>query len=308
MAIDWEQTFRNWSKPSSDTEGDKQDNAYRMVSDAVSEYEPLDAHRIRVIAQGSYRNNTNVRQESDVDICVCCTEVIFDDYSFADYGRTEAGIIASPYAYSQFKSEVQAALEAKFGTDGVTRGRKAFDVHPTGYRVDADVVAAFAYRQYEQREYNAQLGMALPKYVEPEGTKFISDTGSTFINWPEQHYANGVSKNGRTGNRFKYIVRALKRLKYYMIENKIDAMESVPSYLIECMVYNVPDGLLEGDSYEQNVRDVLVSTFNATNAEDTRKKLLEVNELKYLFHSSQPWTQQQALSFSRAAWSTVGFE
>jgi hypothetical protein len=40
---------------------------------------------------------------------------------------------------------VQAALEAKFGKDGVTRGNKAFDVHPTGYRVDADVVTAFAY-------------------------------------------------------------------------------------------------------------------------------------------------------------------
>ena len=93
-----------------------------------------------------------------------------------------------------------------------------------------------------------------------------------------------------------------------MLVNKIDGLESFPSYLIECMVYNVPDGLLSGESYKQNVRDVLVSTFNATNTEETRKNLLEVNELKYLFHSSQPWTHQQALSFSRAAWSTVGFE
>jgi hypothetical protein len=279
-----------------------------MVSDAISGYKPLKLHQVRVITQGSYRNNTNVRQESDVDVCVYCTDVYFDDYTFADYGRTETGTIDAAYTYSQFKNDVQSALEAKFGKDGVTRGNKAFDVHPTGYRVDADVVAAFAYRLYKKRIYNPVYGMSAPEYVEPEGTKFISDTGSTIINWPEQHYANGAAKNGRTGNRFKYIVRALKRLKYYMIEKKIAGMESIPSYLIECMVYNVPDSLLDGDSYEQNVRDVISSAHNAANTEETRKELLEVNELKYLFRSSQPWTHQQALGFAQAAWSTVGFQ
>ena len=308
MAIDWEQTFRNWSKPSSDTEAEKQDNACQMVSDAIAEYEPLNVHQIRVITQGSYRNNTNVRQESDVDICVYCTDVIFDDYTFADYGRAESGITNSLYTYSQFKNEVQAALEAKFGKNGVTRGNKAFDVHPTRYRVDADVVVAFAYRLYKKRTYNYVYGMSPPEYIRPEGTKFIADTGSTIINWPEQHYTNGVAKNGRTGNRFKYIVRALKRLKYYMIEKKIDGMESVPSYLIECMVYNVPDSLLDGDSYKQNVHDVLVSAFNAANTEETRKELLEVNELKFLYRSLQPWTYQHALTFSQAAWTSVGFQ
>jgi hypothetical protein len=308
LAIDWEQTFRNWSKPSSDTEAEKQDNACRMVSDAISEYKPLNVHQVRVITQGSYRNNTNVRQESDVDICVYCTDVFFDDYTFADYESSATGNTVSPYSFSAFKSDVQAALKIKFGADGVTRGNKAFDVHPTGYRVDADVVAAFAYRRYEKSEYNPILGRNLPKYVQPVGTKFISDTGSTIINWPEQHYANGAAKNGRTGNRFKYIVRALKRLKYYMIEKKIAGMQSIPSYLIECMVYNVPDSLLDGDSYEQNVRDVIGSAYNAANTEETRKKLREVNELKYLFHSSQPWTHQQAIGFAQAAWSTVGFQ
>ena len=279
-----------------------------MVSDAISKYKPLNAHQVKVITQGSYRNNTNVRQESDVDICVYCTDVIFDDYTFADYGRTESGITNSLYTYSQFKNEVQAALEVKFGKDGVTRGNKAFDVHPTGYRVDADVVAAFAYRLYRKRIYNPVYGMSSPEYVEPAGTKFISDTGSTIVNWPEQHYANGAAKTERTGNRFKYIVRSLKRLKYYMIEKKIAGMESISSYLIECMVYNVPDVCLDSDSYMQNVRDVIASAYNAANTEEARKKLLEVNELKYLFHSSQPWTHQQALGFAHAAWNTVGFE
>jgi len=48
-----------------------------MVGQAVREYAPLRAHNINVITQGSYRNNTNVRQESDVDICICCADTFF---------------------------------------------------------------------------------------------------------------------------------------------------------------------------------------------------------------------------------------
>ncbi len=39
------------------------------------------------------------------------------------------------------------------------------------------------------------------------------------INRPEQHYANGVDKNKRTGGRFKLIVRAVKRLQRAKLEN-----------------------------------------------------------------------------------------
>ena len=34
----------------------------------------------------------------------------------------------------------------------------------------------------------------------------------------------------------------------------------------------------------------------------------EVNELKYLFRSGQPWTRQQAYGFVAAAWNYIGFE
>jgi hypothetical protein len=34
----------------------------------------------------------------------------------------------------------------------------------------------------------------------------------------------------------------------------------------------------------------------------------EVSELKYLFHTSKEWTQQQAHDFIDAVWNYVGFE
>lgn len=305
MAIEWEQTFRTWSKPSSDHEWEKQENAQRMIGDAIRAHEPLKSRDIKIIPQGSYRNNTNVRQESDVDICVCCMEPFFTDYSFADYTDSEAGNSNALYTYSQFKAEVQQALETKFGKSQITRGDKALDVHANSYRVDADVVPAFAYRLYLKKQWNYLSGTFTTPHVQPAGTKFISDSGKIIINWPEQHYANGVDKNKRTGGRFKLIVRAVKRLKFFLVEKRIIASDLVPSYLIECLLYNVPDARFGGDSYKDNVQSALLACFSATTNDENCSKWFEVNEMKYLFHASQPWTRQQAYDFVLTAWSYV---
>jgi hypothetical protein len=303
----WEDRFRSWSKPASDTEAQKQARAERMVGQAVREYAPLQAHNIKVIAQGSYRNNTNVKQESDVDICVCCTDTFFFDFSLADYGKADAGIIDAAYSHAQFKNDVQTALTMKFGKPGVSRGDKAFDVHENTSRVDADVVAAFEYRLYKKRVFNALLAGYALEYVVPPGTKFYSDSGREVINWPEQHYSNGVAKNTRTGNRFKSIVRALKNLKYEMEEKGFAEAKPMCSYLVECLVYNISDYLFQGDSYSKNVRDCVAVSFTATKPEGDCQNWLEVNGMKYLFHSSQPWNREQVNDFTLAVWRYCGF-
>jgi len=263
-----------------------------MIGDAIRTHDPLKGREIKIIPQGSYRNNTNVRQESDVDICVCCMNPFFDDYTWADYGRPETGNVDSLYTYAEFKNDVQGALDAKFGKPGVTRGDKAFHVHSNTYRVDADVVAALAYRLYTSKQYDFLSQRYLTPYLQPPGTKFVAGSGKEVINWPEQHYANGAEKNKRTGSRFKFVVRAVKRLKLYLIREGVDAADPVTSYLIECLLYNVPDSVFGGDSYKDNVQNALLTCFGATQTDEACDKWLEVNERKFLFRSTQPWTRQ----------------
>jgi hypothetical protein len=303
----WEDKFRRWSKPPSLSEVAKQNNAERMVSEAMRESAALRSHKTSVIVQGSYRNRTNVPQDSDVDICVCCKDTFFYNFGSADYGQSEAGVIDATYSYTQFKNDVQAALETKFGTRGVRRGDKAFDLRENTYRVDSDVVAAFAYKWYRKRTFNALIGEFVPSYVTPEGTKFHSDSGLEVINWPEQQYSNGVAKNDRTGTRFKSIVRTLKNLRYDMAESGISESNCICSYLIESLIYNVPDFVLSGESYYQNVRDCIAMCYQATAPEGDCDKWFEPNGIKFLFHSSQPWTRQQVNEFTLAAWRYCGF-
>jgi hypothetical protein len=141
-----------------------------------------------------------------------------------------------------------------------------------------------------------------------EGTELRPDNGGKVINWPEQHYQNGVQKNKDTGGRFKLITRAIKRLRNEMDENKVAAAKTIPSYLIECLVWNTPNDGFGHARYTDDVRYVLAHTFNETLTFELCKEWGEVNELKYLFRPSQPWTWEQAHSFLGAAWNYVGFE
>jgi tRNA nucleotidyltransferase (CCA-adding enzyme) len=57
-----------WTRPSSDTEQDKQDRTERMIRQAIDSHAAFSNCSLKVYAKGSYANNTNVRSDSDVDI------------------------------------------------------------------------------------------------------------------------------------------------------------------------------------------------------------------------------------------------
>jgi hypothetical protein len=291
-----EDSLQVWAKAPGQTEQTKCDNAVTAVRKAIDASAALTQRDIRVFAQGSYCNRTNVRQDSDVDVCVLCSDSFF--YRLPE-GKTNADFnfsIPATYGYAQFKNEVEAALTARFGNEHVLRGNKAFDIHENTYRIAADAVPCFRYRYYSDAGNLT------------EGVSFLTDAGNLVQNWPEQNYDNGVAKNADTGQRFKDVVRILKRLRYKMNDEKIQAASPIPSFLVECLVWNVPNDYFKRDTYTKVVRAALMHLFNNTMKHEDCKEWGEINERKYLFWSGQPWTLQQAHAFISAAWDYLGFE
>lgn len=292
-----ESVFREWSKPPTTTEEQRCTNAESVVRNAIRSYPAFASRNIEVFPQGSYRNGTNVRANSDVDICVRCMDVCFSDVP-AGYSKTDVGLVDASYTYAAFEDDVERALRAYLGAAAVSRGNKAFDLHANTYRVDADVVPTF-----EHRRYSIHGG----SYTYLSGAELIPDGGSRIINWPHQNYANGTSKNTLTGTRFKKLVRVLKRLRDEMVVEGNVFAKPIPSYLIECLVWNAPNSAFVGDSYAENLRSILLHLYASTQTDPACSEWCEVNELKYLFRGNQPWTRADVNTFVVAAWNRVGF-
>lgn len=292
---DWETTFNSWAQPPGQSEQERCANAEREIRNAVKASNVLESRDIRIFAQGSYQNNTNVRRESDVDVAVVCYGVFFSDLP-SGKTRDDFGIIDGDYDYSRFKNEVRQALVAYFGSASVTLGNKAFNIRENSYHVEADAAPFFEHRRYQEN------GTYL------SGVELRPDNEGRVINWPQQHYDNGVYKNKQTNGNFKKVVRILKSLCVNMEENKVAASKNIPGFLIECFAWNCPDQSFMNSSYLADVRSCLAYLFNNTLTDDKCSEWGEVSELKYLFRGGQKWTRELAHNFISSAWDYIGFK
>ncbi len=311
MARDWESVLTTWARPPSATETEKMARAEKAIRDAIAADERLQDHNLVVFPQGSYRNRTNVAGESDVDICVVARDVFFSDWDWVDVrARTDdsvrlalyckANISDSTYTYAEYKNQVGVALVRKFGPPpAVERGDKAYDIHENTYRVESDCLPAL-----EARHWSRDAGV-LSDAV--RGTEFESDSGKRIQNFPQQQYDNGVAKHRRTRDRFKKMVRVLKNLRNEMDANGIAEADPIPSFLSECLVYRVPDEKFGYPTFHDELREILRYLYHETRSDETCGKWLEENDIKFLFHWTQPWTREQVNDFVLAAWAYVGY-
>lgn len=293
----WEDRFRSWAGGPGDTELERCGNAERMIRKAIAASDETKSFDLDVFSQGSFRNVTNIPQESDIDVSVCLTEAMY--YKLPEGSDPkDFGIIPTNKDYGSYKTAVSSALIDYFGSDNVTVGNKAIRIHSNTYRVDADVVPNWLFREYFAPK---------PPSNTREGIKFRANDGQWIINYPKQHINEGIRKNSNTSKRFKRVARILKSLQIEMIEKGI-VSSRLPSFLIESLVYNVPDDKFAHATYDADIRSILAYVFNNTRPTDDASKWVEVNDVKYLFHSSQPWTKAQAHAFVSAAWDYVGYK
>ena len=91
-----------------------------------------------------------------------------------------------------------------------------------------------------------------------------------------------------------------------MEEAGIAASGPIPGFLIECLVWNAPNSCFTHKTWDGDVQAVLQHLWSNTKDDATCKEWLEVNDIKFLFHSAQKWTRAEAHAFLDAAWSYVG--
>jgi len=127
---------------------------------------------------------------------------------------------------------------SEFGADKVdSTGNYAIRVMgEPGRRLDADVVPCFLYRHYWT--YNSSYANS---YV--SGMTFWTQRENRqVVNYPKLHIANGETKNGATAEWYKKTIRMYKNARNDAEQSGLLGEEIAPSYFIECLLYNVPNG------------------------------------------------------------------
>ena len=196
--------------------------------------------------QGSYRNDTNVYGDSDVDIVFCHTGAFFKDLSrlSPDDRRAydAAAGAAVTYGYVDFKRDTSAYIAQLYNNVNVRKKAVYIPGGKSGRR-NADVLIAFQFRRYHEfKSWQSQ------RY--DEGVCFFPAGGSIIENFPKLHSDNCTAKHQYTKSYFKPMIRIFKNMRNIMIEKQIMASGVAPSYFIEGMLYNVPNDRF-GGTYQQ---------------------------------------------------------
>jgi len=231
-----------------------------------------------VFLQGSYKNDTNVYGDSDVDVVLCHTGAYYKDLgrlSAEDRRAHDAAASGTvSYGYADFKRDANAYITRLY--DRATSGRKVLYI-PGGNsgRRNADVLIASEFRRYHEFKSSQN-----QRY--DQGVCFLTIAGELIENFPKLHSDNCTTKHQNTKNYFKPIIRIFKNMRNTMIAKGLLANGVAPSYFIEGMLYNVPNDQF-GGTYQQT----WINCFNHVVTAD-RQGLVCANYMHWLVRDGSP--------------------
>jgi hypothetical protein len=274
-----------------------------MVREALGSHAALKGREFDVVVVGSYRNNTNVKSASDVDLAAVLRSAIYNDFpADGSVTRESVGLGTATYELPQFRADVSRALRDRFGSRDLEPGKLTLTIDEGSARLGADVTPYLGHRRYRRT---------------PDGriqthdgieTRPSNEPARRIVQWPDLHYTAGVAKNDATNRRYKRLVRILKSLRNDLATaGKVGG--DAPSCFLEHAVFNAPQSCFnkEEGSYYEDVKAVLGFLWNA--ARDERaKKFVEVSGMHWLFRQGETWTPALLEAFALAAWQHVGFK
>ena len=186
----------------------------------------MSQYKYEVFLQGSYKNDTNLGGDSDVDVVVRLNTKLKPAVA-ALTGEQLQKDGSHRFVHQQwisFRDEALKAMRARFGKDAKS-GRKTLKVPKGRIPADADLVVTVSHRE----------GIA---FNLPGQKRWV-------VSFPQQHHQRGLKKEEATSNRFKRTIRMFKAARNRLVDKKVLTKDDAPSYFIECLLYNVPNHLFK---------------------------------------------------------------
>jgi len=216
----------------------------------------IEGRDFEIYLQGSYKNTTNIRGDSDVDVVIQLNRVFeaeISECSTAEQMLYRQMFPYSNYHWGNWRSDVLESLQAYYGWNNINdTGNKSLKLKKGSGRLAADIVPCLQYRRY------CRFRSIVDPFV--EGVNFYTRRENRpVINYPKLHYENGSVKNSvnHANGWYKPVVRMFKNARYYLISQRLISKDLAPSYFLECLLYNVPNDRFRA-SFQLSYLEVLV--------------------------------------------------
>lgn len=254
---------------------------HESIRNALNSYKLPDGVDFEVYLQGSYKNDTNIRGDMDVDLAVQINSTFYCNLS--EEQKRYLGLSPASYEWNDFRSDVLSALKDYYGLLTITEGNKSIKVEAISGRLPADVVVCAQYRKYK----------SLNSYDYVEGITFWTrNEKRQVINYPKIHYNNGVKKHQNTNNQYKPVVRMFKNIRSYLGEKDYISSSLAPSYFLECLLYN-----LSNTNFIGSYRDTFCNIVNWLNKANLEAFVCQNEQLKLFGDTPEQWSIYDAERF-----------
>lgn len=277
-----EEQFDTWSHQGAIAAAKQTADSVKNALDSYDDWP--DGIEYEIYLQGSYKNDTNIYGDMDVDIIVQLNSTFYSNLS--DDQKRILGITSADYGWSDFRKDTLNALENYYNSSTVSEGDKTLKIKADNGRLPADVVVCAQYRQYN----------SVSSYDYVEGIIFwTKNEGRRVINYPKVHYRNGVNKHQATGDWYKPTVRIFKNTGKYLVDQGVINEDTAPSYFVECLIYNVPR-----EKFGESYRDTFCNAVNWLNETDFTSFVCQNGILDLFGTTPEQWSETSARTFINA--------
>ena len=216
-----ERTLSKWSHHRAATAFTQ---AHLPIREALDTYSWPSDIKYEVFLQGSYKNDTNLGGDSDVDVVVRLNQRLRPRVAelSGQQLQEDASHQGAYQRWKSFRDHALKAMGARFGR-AANSGRKTLKVPKGKIPADADLVVTL----------RCKGGLAF----------YLPDERRWVVSFPQQHHDQGQKKEEATNYRFKRTIRMFKAARNRLVGKKMLTKDDAPSYFIECLIFNVPDSL-----------------------------------------------------------------
>lgn len=257
--------------------------------------------RFGTLLYGSYANYTIIHGTSDVDVLVRMDNPYNGDLSnlpkrLQDRYKNEATYFSGDYSIENFQQDVLNELKNIYGANAVERQEKAIVIDSDNCQLslDADVLPCQQYRRY--KSFNGDQHDEDTYY---QGVRFLTTDGTAITSFPKRHMKNGAEMNEACNENYKATIRIFKNARDCLIRrDRIDEGD-VPSYFVECLLYNVSADKFHTSDLQQRYVGIVNALGGASFSGFTAQ-----NGIENLFGNDETqWSMREADTFVKnLAW------